>query len=89
MASVSEMKMSRTSSKLGLIPWFVVAFFVVITVFGVAAGCGTFSGMSSDEVDQANRDLANESGFNPAFRPERSLTDRREIPVNVPGPSAP
>jgi hypothetical protein len=70
--------MNRASSKLGVMHWFVVAFFLIITLFGVA-GCGTFSGRSSDEADQANRDISNESRFNSSFRPERSEIDVHEV----------
>ena len=48
------------------------------------AGCGTFSGMSWDEQEQANKDLAKESTYWPAFRPERSLQDNREVPAYTP-----
>ena len=57
----------------------------------VLSGCGTFSGMSWDEQDQASKDLAKESNYWPALKPERSLQDNREIPAQTrsPGSSLP
>jgi hypothetical protein len=46
-------------------------------LFGVSA-CGTFTGMSWEERDQANKDLAKESSY--SFKPERSLQDNHEVP---------
>jgi hypothetical protein len=43
------------------------------------SGCGTFRGMSWEERDQANKDLAGERNY--SFKPERSLQDNREIPA--------
>jgi len=76
------MKASGALSKLGLVRCFVVVLFSGI-LFG-ETGCGTLSGMSSEERDQANRDMARESGYWPALKPERSLQDNREVPAHVP-----
>ena len=61
---------------------FVAVLLFANGLFGIT-GCGTFSGISSDERDQANHDLAKESGYLPALSPERSLQDNREIPAHV------
>jgi len=45
-----------------------------------SAGCETFSGMSAEERDQANRDLATERQFWPAFKPDRKLSDPNWVP---------
>ena len=58
---------------------FILLLLSAFVLLGTA-GCGTFSGMSADERDQANRDLARESQFWPAFKPDRSLHDPNWVP---------
>jgi hypothetical protein len=58
------------------------AFALLVGVTLGVPGCATFSGMSWEERDQANKDLAKESSYWQSLKPERSLLDNREIPVN-------
>ena len=42
-------------------------------------GCGTFGGMSLEEREKANKDIAAEANYIPSLKPERSLLDDREV----------
>jgi hypothetical protein len=61
----------------------VVNIVVAFSLLGVS-GCGTFDGMSFQEREQANKDLASESSFAPGLKPERSLLDNHEVPAYNP-----
>ena len=68
--------------------WRMVRYFPgIILLTGLLSGlsgCGTFNGMSNEEQDQANKDLAKEINYWPALKPERSLQDNREVPAHTP-----
>ena len=68
---------------MGLVRYLSVILLFGVLIFGLP-GCGTFGLMSSEERDRANEDLAKESNYWPALKPERSLQDNREVPAHVP-----
>jgi hypothetical protein len=78
---VSEMKTTRTNWRLKSVQLFLPAIMLLGALPIGLAGCGTFKGMSWDDREQANKDLAKERQYWPAFKPERSLQDNREVPV--------
>ena len=80
---VSEMKPTRVHCESRSAQIF-LGVVLVSALLSTLSGCGTFSGMSSEERDQANRDLAKESNYWPAFKPERSLQDNHEVPAHAP-----
>jgi len=84
-ALLAKMKPASSESKSNRVTSALVIVWGAIVAFGMP-GCGTFSGMSFEERDRANKDLASESNFLTALKPERSLQDNREVPTSLPYP---
>ena len=71
------MKATRTDCRVAR---YLPGMILVAGLLCALSGCGTFNGMSWEERDQANKDLANESNYW-WFKPERSLYDNHETHV--------